>query len=158
MHRDLVADDASQSASIQEARIGSRIESEHVVEVVAAGVDDATQSPYLVMEMLTKISARISRRVGAFRLDHSRCLRRSSHVIAMAAAHAAGVVHRDLKPENIFSRNRSARAARPSPCSTSASRNSREDGSRLDDRHDRHTDVDGAGAFTRSPVTAAADV
>lgn len=102
MHRDLAADDASQKRFIQEARIGSRIESEHVVEVVAAGVDEATQSPYLVMEMLDgeDLRAHLAAR-GALPADHVLAIfEQLCH--AMAAAHAAGVVHRDLKPENIF--------------------------------------------------------
>nr|HMR10949.1 protein kinase [Polyangiaceae bacterium] len=36
----------------QEARIGAKIKSEHVVEVIAAGVDDAAGTPWLVMELL----------------------------------------------------------------------------------------------------------
>ncbi|AKV03607.1 serine/threonine protein kinase [Labilithrix luteola] len=102
MHRDLAADDASQKRFIQEARIGSRIESEHVVEVVAAGVDAATQSPYLVMELLDGEDLRAhlaSRRP----LSHDHVLAIFEQLChAMAAAHTAGVVHRDLKPENIF--------------------------------------------------------
>ena len=39
MHRELVYDPASRQRFEQEARIGSRIASEHVVEVQAAGVD-----------------------------------------------------------------------------------------------------------------------
>lgn len=102
MHRDLVADDASQKRFIQEARIGSRIESEHIVEVVAAGVDEASQSPYLVMEMLDgeDLRAHLAAR-GPLPADHVLAIfEQLCH--AMAAAHAAGVVHRDLKPENIF--------------------------------------------------------
>ena len=36
----------------QEARIASMIESEHVVEVVGAGVDEASGAPWLAMELL----------------------------------------------------------------------------------------------------------
>src|SRR5687768_1511171 len=36
----------------QEARIGAKIESEHVVEIHSAGVDEATKAPFIVMELL----------------------------------------------------------------------------------------------------------
>lgn len=36
----------------QEARVSSRIQSDHVVSVLSAGVDAATNQPYLVMELL----------------------------------------------------------------------------------------------------------
>src|SRR5262245_62096185 len=35
-----------------EARIAARVESEFIVEVFDAGVDEATQMPFLVMELL----------------------------------------------------------------------------------------------------------
>ena len=35
-----------------EARVGARIQSEHVVDVVAAGVDQTSQRPWLAMELL----------------------------------------------------------------------------------------------------------
>ncbi|MBI5532502.1 MAG: serine/threonine protein kinase [Deltaproteobacteria bacterium] len=86
----------------QEARIGSKIDSDHVVQVVAAGVDSATGIPWIAMELLKG-------------RDLSRWLHKRDHVSweeidnifgqlchALAAAHAVSIVHRDLKPENIF--------------------------------------------------------
>src|SRR6187431_1272965 len=35
-----------------EARVGARIESEHVVEIHSAGVDATSGTPYIVMELL----------------------------------------------------------------------------------------------------------
>src|SRR4051812_46361008 len=52
MHRAIVADAGLRRRFEQEARVASRIESEHVVEVLAAGVDEASGLPYLVMELL----------------------------------------------------------------------------------------------------------
>ena len=86
----------------QEARIGSRIESEHVVEVVGAGVDEASGTPWLAMELLIgeDLSTTLERR-GALDVSEVRTiLEQMCH--ALGAAHAAGIVHRDLKPENIF--------------------------------------------------------
>src|SRR6188768_1151644 len=52
MHREIAADPDLQRRFEQEARIGARIKSEHVVDVVAAGVDESLRLPYLVMELL----------------------------------------------------------------------------------------------------------
>ncbi|HEY1958538.1 MAG TPA: serine/threonine-protein kinase [Polyangiaceae bacterium] len=85
----------------QEARVGARIASEHVVEVVAAGVDRATGVPYLVMELLEgeDLLSRLKR--GPLAGDELRTVvEQLAH--AVGAAHDAGVVHRDLKPENVF--------------------------------------------------------
>ncbi len=101
MHRELVYDPTSRQRFEQEARVGSRISSEHVVEVQAAGVDAQTQLPYLVMELLEgeDLSARLKR--GAVPLaEAASVFEQVAH--ALGAAHDAGVVHRDLKPENIF--------------------------------------------------------
>ena len=52
MHPLLASDAKLRERFEQEARTGARIESEHVVQVISAGVDEATQTPFLVMELL----------------------------------------------------------------------------------------------------------
>jgi len=52
MRPELVADERNRRRFVEEARIGSRIDSAHVVEVVGAGVDEATGVPWLAMELL----------------------------------------------------------------------------------------------------------
>ncbi|MDB4930309.1 MAG: Protein kinase [Myxococcaceae bacterium] len=98
----LVRDPASRARFEREARIGARIESDNVVAVVDAGVDEATALPFLVMELLDGVD-----------LDH---VIETQHTIpaagvadivgqlcdALGRAHAIGVVHSDLKPENVF--------------------------------------------------------
>src|SRR5262249_34887344 len=49
---ELAQDTTSRARFEQEARIGSRIESEHIVSVVDAGVDRETGFPWLAMELL----------------------------------------------------------------------------------------------------------
>jgi serine/threonine protein kinase len=102
MHREIAADPDLQKRFEQEARIGARIKSEHVVDVVAAGVDATLRLPYLVMELLDgeDLRHRVDTR-GALGPEEVKDLfEQICH--ALAAAHAAGIVHRDIKPENVF--------------------------------------------------------
>ncbi len=103
MHPELTQDASLRAKFVQEARIGARVKSDHVVEVVAAGVDEETGTPYLAMELLEgeDLESRLERDVPA--TDEAfTILEQLCH--AVAAAHAAGIVHRDLKPENVFLR------------------------------------------------------
>jgi eukaryotic-like serine/threonine-protein kinase len=111
MHPQLVADEDLRMRFAREARVGSLIESEHVVEVIGAGVDEAGGNPWIAMELLQGADlARYIERRGRLEPQLAReVLRQLCH--AMAAAHDAGVVHRDIKPENVFvARSKSANA------------------------------------------------
>ncbi len=98
----LVADPKSFARFEQEASIGSRIESEHVVEVVGAGVDQASGAPWLAMELLRgEDLASLVRRTGPLpAASMLEIVEQLCH--AVGAAHRASIVHRDLKPENVF--------------------------------------------------------
>lgn len=98
----LVRDQASRDRFEREARIGARIESDNVVEVVDAGFDEGTGLPFLVMELLDGVD-----------LDHVIETQKTipprgvADIVdqlcdALGRAHAIGVVHSDLKPENVF--------------------------------------------------------
>ncbi|MGK3994147.1 protein kinase domain-containing protein [Sorangium sp. So ce1024] len=102
MHAQLAQDQRFRERFEQEARVGARIESDHVVEVVAAGLDPVTQVPWLAMELLdgSDLAAVVAQR-GPLPPDEVRELM-GQLCHALAAAHRAGVVHRDLKPENVF--------------------------------------------------------
>src|SRR5688572_29642503 len=52
MHPQYARDERLRARFEKEARIASLIESDHVIEVLAAGVDQATGIPWLVMEYL----------------------------------------------------------------------------------------------------------
>lgn len=98
----LLPDAKSRGRFVEEARIGGRIESEHVVEVVAAGLEETSGAPWLAMELLEgeDLAALVSRR-GALPAGEVReVFVQVGH--ALGAAHAQGIVHRDLKPENLF--------------------------------------------------------
>ena len=101
MHARLTGDSRSRDRFIQEARVSARIESDHVVQVLAAGFDDRGV-PWLVMEHLRgeDLATALERRGRFSPADAAEILRQLCH--ALGAAHAAGLVHRDLKPENVF--------------------------------------------------------
>ncbi|HMR77358.1 MAG TPA: serine/threonine-protein kinase, partial [Polyangiaceae bacterium] len=105
MHPTLVADPSMRERFAQEARIGGRVASEHVVQVIAAGVDTSLGVPWLAMELLDgeDLGSLCARR-GALPLSEVvPIFRQLCH--ALGAAHSASIVHRDVKPENVFLAN-----------------------------------------------------
>jgi serine/threonine-protein kinase len=100
MHPGLVGSQDLRQKFTNEAKVGAKVASEHIVEVVAAGVDGDV--PWLAMELLVgeDLSSLLSRRGALPKEDVVKILGQVCH--GLAAAHAAGIVHRDLKPENIF--------------------------------------------------------
>jgi formylglycine-generating enzyme required for sulfatase activity/tRNA A-37 threonylcarbamoyl transferase component Bud32 len=102
MAPELATDAVTRERFVREASAASKIESDHVVEVVTAGIDDATGAPYIVMELLRgEELADVAARIGPMPLgDVAEVLAQVGH--ALEQAHAQGIVHRDLKPENIF--------------------------------------------------------
>jgi Ca-activated chloride channel family protein len=102
MQRDLVADADLRARFEQEARVGAQIESDHVVQVVGAGVDVPTGLPWIAMELLKGVPLDIYlHRRGARPPGEVRFLfEQLCH--ALGAAHERGIIHRDLKPPNIF--------------------------------------------------------
>ncbi|MBK6532315.1 MAG: protein kinase [Deltaproteobacteria bacterium] len=102
MHPRMLHDPTLRERFTQEARLGAKIASDHVVEVVGAGVDAETGIPWMAMELLQgrDLSAALAER-GAFSLLEAKgILRQVGH--ALSRAHRQGIVHRDLKPENLF--------------------------------------------------------
>lgn len=86
----------------REARSTGRIASEHVVEMVACGLDRARQLPWLAMEYLEGETLRSA--LARFGVPPERYARELLLQVfhGVAAAHEAKIVHRDLKPENLF--------------------------------------------------------
>jgi len=93
-----------------EAKVSARVNSPYIVEVLDAGFDEASKSPYLVMELLEgqTLAARVRER-GPLGVDEAlRLLAQvaagldSAHAYKEASGAAKPIVHRDLKPENLF--------------------------------------------------------
>ena len=102
LHRHLFQSDDLLERFELEARVASRVESEFIVDVVDAGVDPHTRTPFLVMELLRgeELGRRL-KRMG--RLSEGEVVTYLSQVaLALDRTHQASIVHRDLKPANLF--------------------------------------------------------
>jgi formylglycine-generating enzyme required for sulfatase activity/serine/threonine protein kinase len=99
---ELGSDAGARERFVRESRIGAQIDSDHVVEVVTAGVDAATGCPYLVMELLVGLDLDdVAEAYGPLPLgDTAEILAQFGH--AIERAHAQSIVHRDIKPANVF--------------------------------------------------------
>jgi len=102
MHPSLVQSAESRMRFQREVFIGAELETEHVVEVLDAGLDQASQVPYLTMELLK------GEELGD-RLERTQIMPPEEAVAilsqvarALDKAHGKGIIHRDLKPENIY--------------------------------------------------------
>ena len=95
-----------------EATITSEVESEHIVEVYDAGVDETTNLPFLVMELLRgeDLEAILATRGRLPPAEVLFLLHQAS--MALDRTHAVGIVHRDLKPANLFITRRDSGAQR----------------------------------------------
>ena len=86
----------------REGELLARVKSPFVCGMLAAGIDRATGTPFLVVERLvgTPLDRALPRRKP---LAFEEARRITEEILrGLAAAHAVGVVHRDLKPPNVF--------------------------------------------------------
>jgi eukaryotic-like serine/threonine-protein kinase len=99
---EVVADPDLRARFRLEATVTADVESEHVVELFDAGVDDGSGVPFLVMELLKgeDLGATLAKRGRLTPSEVGYLLHQASS--ALDRMHAVGIVHRDLKPENLF--------------------------------------------------------
>jgi serine/threonine-protein kinase len=102
MQAHVLRDDRMRQRFRQEARITSKIQSEFIVTVFDAGIDDATGLPFIVMELLhgEELKQRV-RRLGCLSpAEVTTYIHQTA--LALDKTHKAFIVHRDLKPDNLF--------------------------------------------------------
>jgi eukaryotic-like serine/threonine-protein kinase len=102
LHRELSGNASLVQRFHREAKIASRLQHPHVVEVYLAG-QLADGALYIVMEFLegTSLAAALAGAEGAMPL--ARALPIVLQLCdAVGEGHARGIVHRDLKPENVM--------------------------------------------------------
>lgn len=102
MHPHLLDDQKSRDRFTQEARVCARIESEHVVKVIGAGIDGDDKIPWIAMELIKgEDLERYATERGALPVSEVlEIMRQIGH--GLGAAHRLGIVHRDLKPQNVY--------------------------------------------------------
>jgi serine/threonine protein kinase len=102
LRREYVSDETLFKRFEREAQMAARIPSEHVTQIIAAGVDAKLQLPWIAMELLEgQTLADSVEEHGPIAKETVRGIfEQLCH--AISAAHALGIVHRDLKPANIF--------------------------------------------------------
>ena len=102
LHRELSANTQLVARFNREAKIASKLQHPHVVEVFLAGqLDDGAL--YSVMEFLDGQSLAATIRGDEGPLPLERALAITLQICdAVGEAHSRGIVHRDLKPENIM--------------------------------------------------------
>ncbi|XXY03593.1 serine/threonine-protein kinase [Sorangium sp. So ce185] len=112
MHPHIVERQDLRDRFAREAKVAASVQSDFIVDVFDADVDEATGVPFLVMELLRgeDLSRRLKR---SGRLDPKEAFRYLQHTaLALEAMHQASIVHRDLKPGNLFLAERQGGHAR----------------------------------------------
>lgn len=98
----LAKDEPFRQGFLRESRVTSAIVSENIVDVLDAGIDEETNAPFIVMELLEGevISERIKRK-QRFSIAET-IVYLTQLAVALEVTHKQSVIHRDLKPENLF--------------------------------------------------------
>jgi serine/threonine protein kinase len=102
LRREYVADPTLFKRFERESQMAAKIPSEHVVQIIASGVDEKLHAPWIAMELLE------GQHLGAFVEESGPMAKDAALSVleqvchALAAAHKLGIVHRDLKPANVF--------------------------------------------------------
>ncbi|MEO8180029.1 MAG: serine/threonine-protein kinase [Deltaproteobacteria bacterium] len=102
MHLPGLQDPNSLARFQREAHLSASLRSVHIVQILDDGVDAATGTPFIVMELLEGESL-AERLVRMRRLRPQVVAQIVSQIArALGRAHDAGLIHRDLKPDNVL--------------------------------------------------------
>jgi len=104
------AENISVERLLAEARVTSRILSDHIVQVIDAGVDATSGGVFVVMELLHGITLddRVMDGGPLSAEETAECVRQIASGLDKAHGHVdrggrpAPIIHRDLKPSNVF--------------------------------------------------------
>ncbi|MEZ4365735.1 MAG: protein kinase [Kofleriaceae bacterium] len=101
LRTDVAHDDETRQRFLREAQATAKLKSEHVARVSDVGVFPGG-SPYMVMEFLegADLGAVLERRGRLPAHEAAELVLQAC--VALAEAHAIGIVHRDIKPANLF--------------------------------------------------------
>lgn len=102
MHATLFQSEELRERFRREATVAAHVDSEFIVDVFDAGIDEATEMPFLVMELLRgeELGERLKR---LKRIEPDEMLGYLHYVaLALDKTHQASIIHRDLKPANVF--------------------------------------------------------
>ncbi|HYA96716.1 MAG TPA: serine/threonine-protein kinase [Methylomirabilota bacterium] len=88
-------------AFLKEARVAGRLSHPAVITLHDIGVDEATSTPYLVMEHVEGLPLDRVLAKGSIPFPRA-CAWTAEIACALAAAHRTGVIHGDVKPANVL--------------------------------------------------------
>jgi eukaryotic-like serine/threonine-protein kinase len=89
---------------LREARVVGKLSHPCIIAVYDMGIDESTQTPYLVMEMVEGQS--LEKVVSKGSIPFQTACQWAGHIAeALAVAHSRTVIHGDIKPANILITN-----------------------------------------------------
>jgi len=96
-----LASGAARQRFIQEARVVGQLSHPSIITLHDMGIDEATQTPYLVMEFLEGQPLDRILEKGSVPFPRA-CAWAAEVACALGAAHRRGVIHGDVKPANML--------------------------------------------------------
>jgi eukaryotic-like serine/threonine-protein kinase len=96
-----LARDEARGRFLQEARVVGQISHPAVIALHDIGIDEASQTPYLVMEFIQGQSLEKLLEKGSIPCTKA-CAWAAEVAAALAVAHRKGVIHGDVKPANML--------------------------------------------------------